>query len=73
MPLAPGGCQNVRAAAYLDCLAAESPVASLLRFLIVVGGLAGAVYAGMWSLATFIEPQPREMTQTLPANKLAGK
>ena len=48
-------------------------MASLLRFLIVVGGLAGAVYAGMWSLATFIEPQPREMTQTLPANKLAGK
>ena len=46
---------------------------SLFRFLIIVGVLAGAVYAGMWAVATYVEPQPREMTQTLPANKLAGK
>jgi hypothetical protein len=46
---------------------------SLFRFLTIVGLLAGAVYAGMWAVATFVEPQPREITQTLPANKLAGK
>ncbi|MBL8587933.1 MAG: histidine kinase [Methylobacteriaceae bacterium] len=46
---------------------------SLFRFLIVVGVLAGLVYGGMWGLATFVEPQQREMTQTIPASKLTGK
>ncbi len=46
---------------------------SLFRFLIIVGVLAGAAYAGMWALATYVEPQPREMSQTLPANRLTGK
>ena len=46
---------------------------SLFRFLIVVAVLAGAVYGAMWAVANYVEPQPREMTQTLPANKLAGK
>lgn len=43
---------------------------SLIRFLVIVAILAGLVYGGMWALVTFVEPQPREMTQTLPANKL---
>jgi hypothetical protein len=43
---------------------------SLIRFLIVVAILAGLVYGGMVALVTFVEPQPREMTQTLPASKL---
>ncbi|GAC1335531.1 MAG: hypothetical protein NVSMB26_20290 [Beijerinckiaceae bacterium] len=43
---------------------------SLFRFLLVVGLLAGLVYGAMIALVTFVEPQPREMTQTLPANKL---
>ena len=54
-------------------IAAGRAVPSLFRFLIVVGVLAGVVYGGMWAVATFVEPQPREMTQTLPANKLTGK
>jgi hypothetical protein len=43
---------------------------SLIRFLVIVAILAGLVYGGMIALVTFVEPQPREMTQSLPANKL---
>lgn len=43
---------------------------SLFRFLAVVAVLGGLVYGGMIALVTFVEPQPREITQTIPANKL---
>lgn len=43
---------------------------SLIRFLFVVGILVGLVWAGMLALVTFVEPQPREMTQTIPPNRL---
>jgi hypothetical protein len=45
-------------------------VPSLIRFLVVLGVLAGLVFGGMLALTTFVEPEPREMVQTLPANKL---
>jgi hypothetical protein len=35
--------------------------------------LAGIVWGGMLALVTFVEPQPREMTQSLPPSKLSGK
>jgi hypothetical protein len=37
---------------------------------VIVAILAGLVYGGMIALVTFVEPQPREMIQTLPAGKL---
>lgn len=43
---------------------------SLFRFLFIVGVLAGLVVGGMAALVTFVEPQPREMSQPLPASKL---
>ena len=43
---------------------------SLIRFLAVIGILAGLVYAGLWTLAHFVEPQPREMTITIPQERL---
>lgn len=43
---------------------------TLFRFLFVVALLGGLAYAGMWALATFIEPQPREISVTIPASKL---
>ncbi|MFT4097522.1 MAG: histidine kinase [Rhodoblastus sp.] len=46
---------------------------SLIRFLIVVGVLAGLAYAGMWALVAFVEPQQREMSKALPPNALSGK
>jgi hypothetical protein len=41
-----------------------------LRFLFIVGLLAGLVYGAMIALVTFVEPQPREMSQTVPPAKL---
>lgn len=43
---------------------------SLIRFLAVIGILAGLVYAGLWTLAHLVEPQPREMTITIPQERL---
>lgn len=43
---------------------------SLFRFLVLVGVLAGLAYGAMYALVTFVQPQPREMSQTLPASKL---
>jgi hypothetical protein len=43
---------------------------SLLRFLVVVGLIVGLAYGGLYSLARFVEPQPREMVVTIPPDKL---
>ena len=43
---------------------------SLIRFLTIVGIIAGLGFAGMWSLANLVEPQPREMTSTIPQDRL---
>ncbi|HMF06927.1 MAG TPA: histidine kinase [Methylocella sp.] len=43
---------------------------SLIRFLVIVGILVGLAYAGMIALVTFVEPVPREMTQTIPPARL---
>jgi len=45
-------------------------VPSLIRFVVTVGVLAGLGYGALLALVTFVEPQPREMTQTIPASKL---
>ena len=44
---------------------------TLFRFLLVVGLLAGAVYAGLFALATFVEPEKREMRVTIPASNFS--
>ena len=46
---------------------------SLIRFLIVIGVLAALAWGGMYALVRFVEPQPREMTQTIPPGKFTGK
>lgn len=51
-------------------LKVESPMPSLFRFLFVVGVIAGLTVGAMAALVAFVEPQPREMSQPLPANKL---
>ncbi len=38
---------------------------SLFRFLFVVALLAGAAFVGMAALVAFVEPHPRQMTQTI--------
>jgi len=43
---------------------------SLIRFLVIVGVLAGLAYAGMLALVTFVTPQPREMSHAIPPARL---
>lgn len=42
---------------------------SLLRFLFVVGIICGAVYGGVYALANFVKPAPREISVTLPQDR----
>ena len=43
---------------------------SLIRFLIVLGLLAGLVFGAMEALATFVEVTPRPMEQAIPSARL---
>lgn len=43
---------------------------SLIRFLMTLMVLAGLVYAGMFALTVFVEPNPREMTVRVPNDRL---
>ncbi|MEN0000379.1 MAG: histidine kinase [Pseudomonadota bacterium] len=43
---------------------------SLIRFLMTLMVLAGLVYAGMFALTVFVEPNPREMTVRVPRDKI---
>jgi hypothetical protein len=44
---------------------------SLFRFLTVLAILAGLIYGGIFALATWFEPKPREITVTIPPDKFA--
>jgi len=50
--------------------APETPVPTLFRFLVFIAVVAAIVFGGMIALVTFVQPQPREMTQTIPPTKL---
>jgi hypothetical protein len=43
---------------------------TLFRFLAVIAVIAGLAFAAMFALATFVQPEPREMTVTIPNSKL---
>ena len=43
---------------------------SLFRFLLVIAILAGLVYGGMMALVAFVEPDQREIVQTIPPARL---
>jgi len=43
---------------------------SLIRFIVMCGVLAGLAYAGMFALATLVEPEEREMRVKIPSKKL---
>jgi hypothetical protein len=42
---------------------------SLLRFLTVIAVLGALIYGGLYSLAHFVEPKPREITVSIPPEK----
>ncbi|WP_346432537.1 MULTISPECIES: hypothetical protein [unclassified Roseitalea] len=43
-------------------------MSSLIRLVVVLAILAGLVYAGMFALVRYVEPNTREMTTRLPAS-----
>ena len=43
---------------------------SLMRFLTVIGLIIGAGFASLFALATFVTPNNREMTVTIPSQRL---
>ena len=43
---------------------------SLIRLLVILGILAGLGYAAMWSLANLVQPHPREMSISVPVDKM---
>jgi hypothetical protein len=43
---------------------------SLLRFLAVVGMIVALVYGAMVAIVSFVTPQPREMSFTIPPQRL---
>lgn len=43
---------------------------SLFRFLLVLGVLSAATYGGLYVLSEFFEPEPREVTQSVPGVKI---
>jgi hypothetical protein len=56
VPLIPSRCSEV-----------EMP--SLIRFLTIVAVIGGLIYGGIFALATFFDPEPREITVTIPPDK----
>jgi hypothetical protein len=48
-------------------------VPSLIRFLLIIAIIAGLGWGAMLALVTFVEPQSREMSQTIPPSRLTGK
>jgi hypothetical protein len=44
---------------------------SLFRLLVVLGLLGGVAYGAIFALATLVEPKPREITVTIPQDRLA--
>lgn len=47
-----------------------APMPSLIRLIMVLGLLGGLGYGAMFALATFVQPKQREMTITIPPQKL---
>jgi hypothetical protein len=43
---------------------------SLFRLLFVLLLIGGAIYGGMLALVTYVEPEQREMTIRIPADRL---
>jgi hypothetical protein len=44
---------------------------SLIRLILALGVLGGLAYGAMFSLANFVHPKPREITVTIPPDRMA--
>ena len=50
-----------------------APMPSLFRFLTAIAIIGGVIYGGMYALANFVTPKPREMTISVPPDKFLKK
>ena len=48
----------------------EAPLPTLFRVILVVAILAGLGFAAMFALATFVQPDTREITVPVPSNRM---
>jgi len=48
-------------------------VPTLFRFLAVIAVIGALIAGAMFALATLVEPEPREMSVTVPPSRLAPK
>jgi hypothetical protein len=48
-------------------------VPTLFRFVAILAILGGLVFGGMVALVTFVKPEPREITETVPPARLQPK
>jgi hypothetical protein len=48
---------------------ARRSMPSLFRFLVILGLICGLGYIAVFSLANFVQYEPREITVTIPPNK----
>jgi hypothetical protein len=48
-------------------------VPTLFRFFAVLAILAGLGFAAMFALATFVAPEPREITVPIPSSKFQNR
>ncbi|MGL5168445.1 MAG: histidine kinase [Afipia sp.] len=46
---------------------------SLFRFLTVVAIIGGLIYGGIFALANFVNPKPREITVSVPPDRFLKK
>ncbi len=46
---------------------------TLFRFLTVVAVIGGLIYGGIYALANFVNPNPRDMTVNVPPDKFMKK
>jgi len=46
---------------------------TLFRFIAVLAVIGGLAFAAMFALATFVEPEPREITVTIPSSRLTSR
>jgi hypothetical protein len=53
----------------IQAAAPRSKMPSLIRFLVLVAVIVGLIYGGIFALATFFDPEPREITVTVPPDK----
>jgi len=64
-------CPSFSTLSFEDRATREQAMPSLFRFLTMIGVLGGLVYGAMFMLATWFDPQPREITVWIPPERFA--